>query len=80
MRKGRPFITVAPLPPRLPQNIEELERTLNLLGNRKKNELNVRARASLEALVGCTQRWPGVVMEACFASGLSESEVRTDDS
>ena len=36
------------LPPRLPRNEEELNRTIILLGNRKQTELNTGARRELE--------------------------------
>jgi hypothetical protein len=44
-------ITIS-LPPRLPQNEEELNRTIILLGNRKQVELNSNARRELESLIG----------------------------
>jgi hypothetical protein len=40
------------LPPRLPRNEEELNRTIILLGNRKQTELNTGARRELERLIG----------------------------
>lgn len=40
------------LPPRLPQNDEELNKAITLLGNRKRVELNTRARHELERLIG----------------------------
>jgi len=40
------------LPPRLPQNEEELKRTIILLGNRKQVELKTDARRQLESLIG----------------------------
>ncbi|HZE70775.1 MAG TPA: hypothetical protein VE135_14795 [Pyrinomonadaceae bacterium] len=40
------------LPPRLPQNEEELKRTIILLGNRKQVELKTDARRQLENLIG----------------------------
>jgi hypothetical protein len=40
------------LPPRLPQNREELERAIILLGNRKQAELNPPARNELQELLG----------------------------
>jgi hypothetical protein len=40
------------LPPRLPQNDEELNKVITLLGNRKRVELNARARHELERLIG----------------------------
>jgi hypothetical protein len=40
------------LPPRLPQNRQELDRSIILLGNRKQNELSAEARRELEILIG----------------------------
>jgi hypothetical protein len=40
------------LQPRLPQNREELERVITLLGNRKQVELNAPARSELLKLLG----------------------------
>lgn len=40
------------LPPRLPQNEEELNKVITLLGNRKRVDLNARARRELERLIG----------------------------
>jgi hypothetical protein len=40
------------LPPRLPQNRQELDRSIILLGNRKQNELSTEARSELESLIG----------------------------
>jgi hypothetical protein len=60
-----------PLPPRLPQNSQELDRTIMLLGNRKQVELNNYARRELENLIGVypTVReatlWKRVLRRAC---------------
>jgi hypothetical protein len=60
-----------PLPPRLPQNSRELDRTIILLGNRKQVELNKYARLELESLIGVypTSReatlWKRVLCRAC---------------
>ena len=40
------------LPPRMPQNRQELDRSIILLGNRKQNELSAEARRELESLLG----------------------------
>ena len=41
-----------PLPPRLPQNSQELDRSIILMGNRRQNELSADARRELECLIG----------------------------
>jgi hypothetical protein len=67
---------VTSLPPRLPQNEEELKRTIILLGNRKQAELKSEARRQLESLIGIyptikeASRWKRVLRQAC--KGLSE--------
>jgi len=59
------------LPPRLPQNSRELNRSIILLGNRKQVELNTDARRELEGLIGVypTVReaalWKRVLRRAC---------------
>ncbi len=40
------------LPPRLPRNEADLNRTIILLGNRKQTELNAGARSEMERLIG----------------------------
>jgi hypothetical protein len=52
MRKKRGRQNTISLPPRLPQNSEELERVITLLGNRKQSELNTSARNELRELLG----------------------------
>jgi hypothetical protein len=59
------------LPPRLPQNDEELNRSIMLLGNRKQADLNKRARRELERLLGVypttkeAALWKRVLRRAC---------------
>jgi hypothetical protein len=59
------------LPPRLPQNKAELDRTIILLGNRKQVELNTDARRELESLIGVYPKvreaalWKRVLRRAC---------------
>lgn len=59
------------LPPRLPPNSRELDRTIILLGNRKQVELNTDARRELEALIGVyptvkeAALWKRVLRRAC---------------
>lgn len=59
------------LPPRLPQNEAELNRTIILLGNRKQVELNSDARRQLESLIGVyptikeAALWKRVLRRAC---------------
>jgi hypothetical protein len=60
-----------PLPPRLPQTTQELDRCIILLGNRKRVELKAQARRELESLIGVypTVReaalWKRVLRRAC---------------
>ena len=62
------------LPPRLPQNEEELKRTIILLGNRKQVELKTDARRQLESLIGVyptikeAALWKRVLRRACKES------------
>ena len=59
------------LPPRLPQNEEELKRAIILLGNRKQVELKTDARRQLESLIGVyptvkeAALWKRVLRRAC---------------
>ncbi len=59
------------LPPRLPRNEEELNRTIILLGNRKQTELKTGARRELESLIGVyptfkeAKLWKRVLRRAC---------------
>ncbi len=59
------------LPPRLPQNRQELDRTIILLGNRKQTELNAHAQRELESLIGVyptvkeATLWKRVLRRAC---------------
>ena len=68
--KHRTF-EVAPLPPRLPVNDAEIDRTIILLGNRKQMELNSRCRQELERLLGAyptrqeAALWKRVLRKAC---------------
>lgn len=45
------------IPPKIPQELKELERAITLLGNRTKAELRGKPRQELENLVG---RYPNV--------------------
>jgi hypothetical protein len=65
MRKKRQ--NTISLPPRLPQNGEELERVITLLGNRKQAELNLLARNELKELLG---GYPTVKETSLWTSGL----------
>ncbi len=65
---------VISLPPRLPQNEEELKRAIILLGNRKQVELKSEARRQLESLIGIYPNvkeaalWKRVLRRACKGS------------
>ena len=59
------------LPPRLPRNEEELNRTIIMLGNRKQTELKTGARRELESLIGVyptfkeAKLWKRVLRRVC---------------
>ena len=59
------------LPPRLPQDRQELERAITLLGNRKQAELSKHARHELERLIGVyptlkeATRWKRILRQHC---------------
>ena len=59
------------LPPRLPQDRQELDRAVILLGCRKHSELNTRARLELERLIGIyptkeeATLWKQILRRAC---------------
>ena len=59
------------VPPRLPQNEEELKRAIILLGNRKQVDLKTDARRQLESLIGVyptvkeAALWKRVLRRAC---------------
>jgi hypothetical protein len=61
-----------PLPPRLPQSRDELDRSIMLLGNRKQADLNKRARRELERLLGAyptveeAALWKRMLRRACL--------------
>ena len=65
------------LPPRLPQNEEELKRAIILLGNRKQVELKTDARRQLESLIGVyptikeATLWKRVLRRACQGNFLA---------
>jgi hypothetical protein len=71
MRKRLKSANVISLPPRLPRNAGELERVIMLLGERKKTELNERARNDLLQLLGVYPTvkeaafWKRVLRRAC---------------
>ena len=64
-------VNLRSLPPRLPQNDEELKRAIILLGNRKQVELKTDARRQLESLIGVyptikeAALWKRVLRRAC---------------
>jgi hypothetical protein len=64
-------VNLRSLPPRLPQNEEELKRAIILLGNRKQVELKTDARRQLEGLLGVyptikeAALWKRVLRRAC---------------
>jgi hypothetical protein len=72
LRNSRPMT----LPPRLPQNKAELERTIVLLGNRKQTELNKHAQVELQQLIGVYPTvkeatiWKRVIRRACQSANL----------
>jgi hypothetical protein len=69
-------ITIS-LPPRLPQNEEELNRAIILLGNRKQVELKTDARRQLESLIGVyptikeAALWKRLLRRACEGKFLT---------
>jgi hypothetical protein len=71
MNDKRTTSNTTSLPPRLPQNEAELNRTIILLGNRKQVELNTDARRQLESLIGVyptikeAALWKRVLRRAC---------------
>ena len=71
MNDKQSSIDAASLPPRLPQNEEELKRAIILLGNRKQVELKIDARRQLESLIGVyptikqAALWMRVLRRAC---------------
>jgi hypothetical protein len=66
-----------PLPPRMPQNEEELKRAIILLGNRKQVGLKTDARRQLECLIGVyptikeAALWKRVLRRACQGKFLT---------
>ena len=70
-------VNLLSLPPRLPQNEEELKRTIILLGNRKQLELKTDARRQLESLIGVyptikeAALWKRVLRRACQGKFLT---------
>ena len=60
--KGSNF-DLTSLPPRLPQNRQELDRAILLLGWRKQVELSVRTRSDLVKLIGA---YPTAEEAACW--------------
>ena len=67
-------IDPASLPPRLPQNEEELKRAIILLGNRKQVELKTDARRQLESLIGV---YPTIKEAALWKRVLRRASSRT---
>lgn len=71
MNDKQKSVNLPSLPPRLPQNEAELERTIILLGNRKQVELKTDARRQLESLIGVyptikeAALWKRVVRRVC---------------
>lgn len=70
---------VISLPPRLPQNDGELERAIMLLGERKRTELNTRARDELLRLLGVyptmkeASFWKRVLRRAYQGEGVQDA-------
>jgi len=70
-------VNLRSLPPRLPQNEEELKRAIILLGNRKQVELKTDARRQLESLIGVyptikeAALWKRVLRRACHGNFLA---------
>jgi len=58
---------VEELPPRIPEDLKDLERAVLLLGNRWRTDLNPKARRELEDLVG---RYPSKAQAALWKSAL----------
>lgn len=58
-----------PLPNKLPVDKEQLERTITLLGNRVKSELQTKARQELIELVGS---YPSVEQASIWKSALKK--------
>lgn len=59
--------TADELPPRIPEELKDLERAVLLLGNRWRTDLNPKARKELEALVG---RYPSKEQAAAWKTAL----------
>lgn len=71
MKDARESSSKISLPPRLPQDRQEVDRAVILLGCRKHSELNIRARLELERLIGIypTKKeatlWKRILRRAC---------------
>lgn len=71
MKDARDRSSKISLPPRLPQDRQELDRAVILLGCRKHAELNTRARLELERLIGVypttgeATLWKRILRRAC---------------
>ncbi len=71
MKAKRSDLNAISLPPRLPQNRQELDRAVILLGCRKQAELSTRARGELAELIGVyptieeAALWKRVLRRAC---------------
>jgi len=71
MKDKRSDLNAISLPPRLPQNRQELDRALILLGCRKQAELSARTRCELAELIGVyptieeAALWKRVLRRAC---------------
>jgi hypothetical protein len=54
-------------PPLIPENLTDLERAINLLGNRVKSDLKMKSRQELEQLLGA---YPTVAQSAIWKQFL----------
>lgn len=71
MSDRRSSFNLTSLPPRLPQNRQELDRAILLLGCRKQTELGMRTRRELAELIGVyptveeAALWKRLLRRAC---------------
>jgi hypothetical protein len=85
MRKKRGRHNTISLSPRLPQNSEQIERVITLLGNRKQAELNPSARNELRELLGVyptvkeAASWKGILRRICSEVVRSQNGMHSSE-
>jgi hypothetical protein len=77
MSERHPRRELSQTPPLIPEKLTDLERAINLLGNRFKSDLKMKSRQELEQLLGAYPTVPQSAIWKLFLKSLRKERLET---